>query len=189
LEKSTLIPFVRKNLDILFVGLNPAKGSSHNRHYFSVNQSFWNQLFEAGLIIVPVDKTNADEKIFGSTDFNYQGWSYGITDLVPKYAESDSKKIKPKHSDCENLAVLIRDISPRVVILLHSKVMKYFIDYVNYPLPSTNYGQIGNIIPGCTTKFFNIAFPHGNAIPSKTKVENYRHVKQYLISLNHLDKK
>ena len=188
MEQSTLIAFVRKNLDILFVGLNPAKGSSHNRHYFSVNQSFWNQLFEAGLIIVPVDKSNADEKIFGRTDFNFQDWAYGITDLVPKYAESDSKKIKPKHSDCENLAVLIHDISPRVVILLHSKVVKYFFDYVNYPLPPTNSGRIGNIIPGCTTMFFYIAFPHGNAIPSKTKVDNYKQVKQYLISLSEIDK-
>lgn len=187
MEQSTLIPFVRKNLDILFVGLNPAKVSSRNRHYFSVNQSFWNQLYESGLIIIPVDKSNADEKIFGNTALNFHGWSFGITDLVPSFAESDSKKIKPDRTDCENLAVLIQDISPKAVILLHSKVIKYFLGYLNYPLPSTNAGQIGNIIPGCSTKFFNIAFPHGNAIPSREKVENYKKVKQYLISLNHLD--
>lgn len=186
MDQSTLIPFVRKNLDILFVGLNPAKGSSQNRHYFSVNQSFWDQLFKSGLLIIPVDKSNADEKIFGNTDFNFQGWSYGITDLIPKFAESDSKKIKPKLSDCENLAVLIHDISPKVVILLHRKVVKYFLDYVNSPLPSTNHGQIGNIIPGCTTMFFYIAFPHANSIPSIAKVENYKQVKQYLISINNL---
>jgi len=187
LEQSTLIPFVRKNLDILFVGLNPAKGSSRNRHYFSVNQSFWNQLYESGLIINPVNKSKADDQIFGRTALNFHGWSFGITDLVPRFAESDSKKIKPDRTDCENLAVLIQDISPKVVILLHSKVIKYFFNYVNFPLPPTNAGQIGCIIPGCSTLFFNIAFPHANTIPSKAKVENYKHVKQYLISLKHLD--
>jgi hypothetical protein len=187
LEQSTLIPFVRKNLEILFVGLNPAKGSSRNRHYFSVNQSFWNQLYESGLIINPVDKSTADDQIFGNTALNFHGWSFGITDLVPKFTESNSKKIKPDRTDCENLVVLIQDISPKVVILLHSKVIKYFLGYLNYPLPPTNAGQIGNIIPGCSTMFFYIAFPHGNAIPSKIKVENYKQVKQYLISLNHLD--
>ncbi len=32
MEKSKLVPFLRPNLDILFVGLNPAKGSSDNGH-------------------------------------------------------------------------------------------------------------------------------------------------------------
>lgn len=43
--------------DILFVGLNPAKGSSDNLHYFSINQAFWNRLYDAGLIIARVDNS------------------------------------------------------------------------------------------------------------------------------------
>jgi hypothetical protein len=71
MEQSSLVPFVRKNLDILFVGLNPAEGSSRNGHYFSVNQAFWNQLYEAGLITKFADKLNADNLIFGSNKYNY----------------------------------------------------------------------------------------------------------------------
>lgn len=63
MEKSKLVPFVRENLDILFVGLNPAKGSSYNCHYFSVNQAFWNQLYDAGLITARIDKASADGEI------------------------------------------------------------------------------------------------------------------------------
>ncbi len=72
MEVSNLVPFVREKLDILFIGLNPAIGSSTHKHYFSVNQVFWNQLYEAGLITYQVDKANADDFIFGSKTFNYR---------------------------------------------------------------------------------------------------------------------
>ena len=95
MNSSTLQPFIRKNLGILFVGLNPSIGSSEKVHYFSVKQSLWNQLYQTGLIISSIDKAYADEVVFGSTKINFHGWSYGITDLVTEIAESDSRKIKP----------------------------------------------------------------------------------------------
>jgi hypothetical protein len=174
LEKSNLVPFVRENLDILFVGLNAATGSSQKGHYFSVNQALWNQLYESGLIISPVNKSDADEKIFGTTLNNSHGWSFGITDLVTEIAESDSRKIKPSINDCETLFALIQKLLPKVVILLHRKVLKCFLPFVGHPLPVTNSGQIGKIIANCPTMFFNIAFPHGNT---------YKKVKQYLEDL------
>ncbi|MFT6210117.1 MAG: hypothetical protein ACJATE_000723, partial [Bacteroidia bacterium] len=88
MEEARLIPFLRNDLDILFVGLNPAKGSNDNRHYFSVNQAFWNQLFEAELITQPVNKQIADDIVFGGNNLNFDNWEYGITDLVTEYAES-----------------------------------------------------------------------------------------------------
>ncbi|QQR94880.1 MAG: hypothetical protein IPJ93_14165 [Bacteroidota bacterium] len=96
MQESTLIPFLRKNLDILFVGLNPAKGSSENGHYLSVNQAFGNQLYESILLTKLVDKSNADELIFGANKYKYQNWNFGITDLITEIAESNSAKIKPK---------------------------------------------------------------------------------------------
>ena len=74
-----LKPFIRYDLDILFVGLNPAIVSNHKGHYFSVKQSFWTQLYEAGLITSRVDKDAADEIIFGDTKFNLNNFDYGIT--------------------------------------------------------------------------------------------------------------
>jgi hypothetical protein len=181
MEQSNLVPFIRPGLDILFVGLNPARGSSRNRHYFSVNQAFWNQLYDSGLITSQVDKSNADTIIFGDTRLNFQGWSYGITDLVTELAESDSGQIKPSQKRCRNLKLSISTTSPKVAILLHGKVLKYFLPYLGYSVPASNLGRLGRLIPNCRTMFFNIAFPHGNAITSEVKVQQYKKVKQYLL--------
>jgi G:T/U-mismatch repair DNA glycosylase len=130
MEKSNLVPFIRNNLHILFIGLNPAKGSSDNRHYFSVNQAFWNQLYDSGLISTKVNKLIADEIVFGSNAINFNSWNYGITDLVTEYAESDSGKIKPEVTDCERLKATILKFAPKVAILIHKKVTRNFLAYL-----------------------------------------------------------
>jgi hypothetical protein len=184
MERSALIPFVRENLDILFVGLNPAVKSSRNRHYFSVNQAFWNQLYKSGLITRPIDKMGADEVVFGSTSINYRGWSYGITDLYPQFAESDSKKIMATRDDCERLRDTICKMKPKTAVLLHGKVCQHFLHFLGYPVPDANSGQLGKLIVDCPTMFFNIAFPHGNTITSVAKVHEYRKVRQYLCEID-----
>ena len=183
MEKSHLIPFVSENLDILFVGLNPAKGSSRNRHYFSVNQAFWNQLYAAGLITEPVDKSNADAIIFGGTSKNFQGRSYGITDLITSVAESDSSQVKPSRKDCAVLRDLIQSYMPKVAVLLHGKVLDTFLPFLGYTVPPANSGRLGQLIPNCSTMLFNVAFPHGNAITSDAKVIRYKEAKMYLLAL------
>jgi hypothetical protein len=183
MEKSNLDPFVRKNLDILFVGLNPAKGSSRNRHYFSVNQAFWNQLYDSGLITTRIDKSKADDCVFGQNDIDFHNWSYGITDLVTAVAESSSSMIKPTRKDCEVLRSLIVDLSPHVVILLHGKVVEKFLAFLGHSIPPANSGELGKLLEGTSTMFFNIAFPHGNTIRAESKVAQYKTVKKYLLDL------
>jgi hypothetical protein len=183
MEKSHLVPFVRENLDILFVGLNPAKGSSRNRHYFSVNQALWNQLYDAGLITCRVDKSNADEIVFGRTDKNFQDWSYGVTDLITTIAESNSGRVKPTQEDCEALQSLIKKLSPKVVILLHGKVLDSFLAFLGCAIPGSNSGKLGMLMKDSSTMFFNIAFPHGNAISSEDKIVHYQTVRRYLLEL------
>jgi hypothetical protein len=183
METSNLIPFVRENLDILFIGLNPAIGSSRNRHYFSVNQAFWNQLYDSGLITSRVDKSIADEIVFGRTDINFQGWSYGVTDFITTIAESDSRKIKPTQKDCESLQSLIKTFSPKVVILLHSKVVKKFLTFLGCKISQANSGKLGVLVKDSPTMLFNIAFPHGNTISSENKIVQYQAVKKYLLGL------
>ena len=180
MEKSTLIPFLRNDLEILFVGLNPAKGSSNNKHYFSVNQSFWNQLFDSKLILENIDKSRADETVFGLTKINYRQWNYGITDLVIEIAESKSSDIKPTQSDCQRLKNTIITFKPKTVVLLHGKVLSSFVDYLGYVVPPANTGNLGKLIKSINTTFFNIAFPHGNAIASRVKVERYIELKDFL---------
>ena len=180
MEKSNLIPFLRENLDILFVGLNPATGSSRNKHYFSVNQAFWNQLFDAGLITRHIDKSIADNLVFGTNNYNYKNWNFGITDLIIETAESNSAKIKPKNSDLVRLENVIKELKPKTVILLHGKVLKNFIDFLGYVVPESNTGELGKLIKNCETNFFNIAFPHGNTITSKKKIKRYIELKEYV---------
>lgn len=180
-----LYPFVRKNLDILFVGLNPANTSSNKGHYFSTNCAFWNQLYESGLITFPIDKNSADEKVFGSTGINTNQWEYGMTDLVNFLAESKSSSVKPTDEDCKKLMKTIKEYKPRIVVLLHSKVITYFAK--RYMCKKTikrgEYGNLGRLINNCDSIFFSVPFPHGNSIPNGKKVELYKQIKNTLETL------
>ena len=180
MEQSNLKPFLRKNIDILFVGLNPAKGSSENRHYFSVNQAFWNQLYDSGLIITQVDKMNADDLVFGDNKYNFNNSNYGITDLITEFAESDSTKIKPTLSDVKRIIEIVLNYQPKIVVILHGKVLSFLFRYLRKPQPSSNQGYLGKIIDNLDTDFYAIAFPHGNNIPSKEKILNYVQLKEKL---------
>ena len=174
-----IYPIIRPNLDILFVGLNPAKTSSEKGHYFSVKPSFWEQLYGAGLIKSPVDMNNADEKVFKSSEINYNGWQYGVTDLVNFLAESKSSKVPVTEEDCKELLRNIRKYKPKVVILLHSKVIKYFVKkHLN---KDARRGCLGNLVDGCNTIFYYAPFPHGNSIPSTEKIELYKEIKEFLL--------
>ena len=180
MEKSNLVPFLRKNLDILFVGLNPAEGSSRNRHYFSVNQAFWNQLYHSGLITEYIDKASADETVFGSNKINVNHCNYGITDLVIEIAESNSGAVKPTDKDSLRLKNTIISFQPKTVVLLHGKVLREFVNYLGYMVPASNTGRMGKLIKSIDSMFFNIAFPHGNAITSDEKVKKYLALKDFI---------
>jgi hypothetical protein len=182
LKESRLKPFLRYNLDILFVGLNPATGSSDNGHYFSVNQSLWSQLYNSGLLKKNLDKSNADNIVFGANFHNYKNWEFGITDLITEYAESNSRKIKPTLKDFQNLENTIKTYVPLTVVILHGKVLRGFFRYLNLSVPKSNTGYLGKLFRDTPTTFFNIAFPHGNSICSNQKVVQYKLVKHYVKS-------
>lgn len=174
-----IYPFIREGLDILFVGLNPANTSSKKGHYFSTNPAFWNQLYYAGLITKPIDMNRADDIVFGSSDINYKNCQYGVTDLVNYLAESNSSKVKPTEQHCKNLEQSIVKYKPKKVILLHSKVINHFVTkYLHKPV--VGYGCLGKLIDNCESVFYNVPFPHGNAITSETKVELYKKIKETL---------
>lgn len=186
MENSTLKPFVRKNLDILFVGLNPATISSQKGHYFSVKQSLWTQLYKSGLILKEVNKDIADECIFGDTAFNIDHRNFGITDLITHIADSNSSKVKPTVDDCKHLEKTILEYNPRVVIILHSKVLKIFVSqHLGAKGYSSNSGCMGKLLANmnCETVFYNIAFPHGNSIPDKEKIKRYTEVRDFILNL------
>ena len=176
-----LYPFVKYGLDILFVGLNPGGTSSDKGHYFSTNPALWNQLYASGLITRPVSMDDADEQVFDSSEINANGWKYGITDLVNYHAESDSRKVRPSRQNCIDLKQTIIKHKPKVAVLLHSKVVKHFVKGL-LGKQNVEYGNLGKLIDGCNTVFFNVPFPHGNAITTETKVELYKQIKETLES-------
>lgn len=56
--------FLRDNLDVLFIALNPPLQSNNNGHYFSGRRSsFFKQLYLSGLIVENIDKSIADDLI------------------------------------------------------------------------------------------------------------------------------
>lgn len=182
--QSNLVPFIRPGLDILFVGLNPAGGSSRNRHYFSVNQAFWNQLEASGLITEPVDKAEADAVVFGSTKVNCHGWSYGITDLVTSIAESNSAKVRPTKADSVRLRDEIIKYKPRAAVLIHGKVLKHFTGFLGRSVPESGRSLLGRIVPASPTVCFTVPFPHGNAIMSDVKIAKYEEIRDFLEKLD-----
>lgn len=177
-ERSRLTPFLREGLDILFVGLNPATGSSRNGHYFSVNSAFWNQLFDSGLILRPVSRARADEIVFGSNAINCRGWQYGITDLVTAWSESDSSAVAPLRAECERLVREIAELSPRAVVVLHGKVRRSLARFLSKPDPKD--GHAGRWL-STSSVFYFVPFPHGNAVCSEVKVGLYRQVREHLM--------
>ena len=66
-------------------------------------------------------------------------------------------------------------------MLLHSKVIKHFVKGF-LGKEDVEYGNLGKLIDGSDTVFFNVPFPSGNSITSETKVELYKQVKETLES-------
>ena len=83
----TLPDYLRKNLDIVFVGLNPGLYSAEVGHYFAnkVNR-FWEALSASGLVPDPVGPED---------DARLMGWGIGLTDIVKRPTGGYMRSRKP----------------------------------------------------------------------------------------------
>ena len=174
-DSVNLKPFIKYNLKILFIALNPPQKSNEIGHYFSRVPNFWNQLFLSGLITRKVNKETADEIIFGSNNYNYKNWNYGITDLVPNIIETSSSKVNPTKIHVNDLKNKIIEYKPKNAIILHSKVRNKLYNKDT----SMKKGNIGKILidEGCHTNFFLVPFPHGDSTPQEVKINLYKEIK------------
>lgn len=164
-----LTPFTRQGLDVLFVALNPPEQSNSNGHYFSGNKAAFFKLLEmSGLITQPVPKAFADEIVFGGTEVNYLNSSFGVIDLVEDVVETDSGEVPVTADDVNRLLMRIRDLKPRFVCVIHSKVRDALKRYGDLRLA---YGCCGKILPNCSTEFVLNYFPNGNNISDEKKIE------------------
>lgn len=68
--------YLKPNLKIVFVGINPGTYSDRMGHYFARSTNlFWNALYESGL---------APERLTPRDDARLNEFGYGLTDLVPR---------------------------------------------------------------------------------------------------------
>lgn len=75
-QGKTLPDYLRDNLDILFVGLNPGLYSAQVGHYFAYKHNrFWSALSASGLI---------PETVGPEEDARLLEWGIGLTDVVKR---------------------------------------------------------------------------------------------------------
>lgn len=165
-SKVNLNEYIHPKMDLLFVALNAPVNSNNNAHWFSNNLSFWNLLYNTGIITAPIfNKLEGDIKIFGSNESNYKNWSIGVTDLNRRDVETNSNNVKILPTDVRRILRIIDSNQVDRVCLMHSHVGKAFRDYGNAIRFKTNrYGQIGTLNK---TKIYEVPF-HSAMIKNKT---------------------
>lgn len=175
-----LHPFLRPHLDVLFVALNPPEQSNSNGHYFSGTGSrFFQLLHQSGLITKAVPKENADEIVFGSTVVNHAGKEFGVVDLITGVVRTDSRKVRPTKQHVDALLKHIRDLDPRFVCIIHSKVRDALVKHADL-VGSLTYGICGVVLPASAALVVMNYFPNGNAIPDEPKLRIFRELRDAL---------
>ena len=127
MSKVSLKEILHPEMDILFLALNPPVNSNSNGHYFSNNLSFWNLLFNSGLITQPVtSRLTGDEEVFRNNDINHKNSVYGITDLVHDVVETNSHKVRPDAARVRSILNILNIRKVSTLALMHSAVAKAF---------------------------------------------------------------
>lgn len=180
MTKIKLQPFLRPQLDVLFVSLNPPVQSNDNGHYFSGRSSrFFRLLYLSGLITKDLPKATADETVFDSTSVNYKGCAFGVIDLVDDIVQTNSRKVRPTRRHVDLLFTRIREFDPRFVCVIHSKVR----DALNKnPVCAErlDYGICGPLLLGSESVFVLNYFPNGNNVSDEKKLRIFRALRDEL---------
>jgi len=138
-----LIEIIHPKMDILFVALNPPVNSNNNGHYFSFNMSFWNLLYNSGLIEKPVRaKLTGDDEVFRNNTKNYKNTVFGITDLVHDKVETNSNKVRVEKERISRILDILQKNEVRVMCIMHSKVSYAFQD-AGLIKRNPDYGLVG----------------------------------------------
>src|SRR5271165_5076860 len=175
-----LRPFLRPKLDVLFVALNPPTQSNANGHYFSGSGSrFFHVLYLSGLITKDLPKATADEAVFGSTTVNHKECAFGVVDLVGDVVETNSGKVRSTRHQVDKLFACIRELNPRFVCLIHSKV-RNALNKSPELTRRIDYGICGPLLRGSETVFVLNYFPNGNNVSDEKKLNIFRALRDEL---------
>ena len=159
--------YIHPEMDILFLALNAPEVSNTNAHWFSRNLSFWNLLYDAGLIIQRISSPmEGDELVFGGSQINFNHWVYGVTDLNNEVVETNSHKIKIEQRHIDRIMEILQRNKVSKLCLMHEKVGTA-IKTANVLQDATShrYGFIGKI---GQTEVYEVPF-HNASIANKAK--------------------
>jgi G:T/U-mismatch repair DNA glycosylase len=179
MAEARLKPYLRTDLDVLFIGLNPPEQSNSNGHYFSGKQSrFFELLAASGLITRRIPRACADETVFGTTEINYKGASFGVVDLVSGLVETKSEKVSVTREVIDHLVSQVRYVSPRFACVIHAKVWKGLNRHGGLVRP-LSYGLCGLSLKNCATQFVVNYFPSA-MVSDDTKISIFRLLRDRL---------
>ena len=112
---------IRRDVRILFVGINPGLRSEATGHHFAgYSNRFWKLLYESGLV---------PERITYEDDRRLPEWGFGITNIVPR-ATAGIDELKPAEYQLGARILLkkIRRYRPKVVALVGVTVWRALVD-------------------------------------------------------------
>ena len=161
--------YLYPEMDLLFVALNAPKVSNENSHWFTYNLSFWNLLFNAGIIKEPIaNKLQGDEIVFGTTTINFNNWVIGVTDLNREVIETNSINVNTNKYQVNRIKDILDNHATKRLCLMHSMVAEEFESQGmikrNYVGGKNLYGKVGQYKK---TKIFEVPFHSGNSILNK----------------------
>ena len=139
--------YIHPKMDILFLALNAPEVSNANAHWFSRNLSFWNLLYQSGLINQPIsDPKEGDETVFGSNQMNLEGKVFGVTDLNNEIVQTDSRGVNVEERHLKRILDILRNNKVEKLCLMHSTVGSVFRTSGHLEKTTGNrYGLIGYI--------------------------------------------
>lgn len=159
--------YLHPQMDLLFVALNAPEVSNENAHWFTYNLSFWNVLFNAGIIIKPIaDKLQGDVTVFGTTKINYNNWVIGVTDLNREVVDTNSLNVTTNEDQVNRIKKIIDTHPTKRICLMHGMVAEEFekqgMIKRNYVGGKNQYGKVGQYK---NTAIFEVPF-HNAAVPN-----------------------
>jgi len=158
-----LIEILHPKMEILFVALNLPEKSNSNGHFFSGSLSFWNLLFDSGLITNRVKSPlTGDDEVFRSNSINFKKAVFGITDLCHDIVETNSSRVKISSERVQRIVQLVGKHEVKNICLIHGKVGTAFKSLPSLDR-SRKYGLIGKLDK---TNIFEMPF-HCASIPQK----------------------
>lgn len=165
--------YIHPKMDILFLALNAPEVSNANAHWFSRNLSFWNLLYQSGLINQPIsDPKEGDETVFGSNEMNLEGKVFGVTDLNNEIVQTDSRGVNVEERHLKRILDILRHNKVEKLCLMHSTVGSVFRTSGHLEKTTGNrYGLIGYINQ---TEVYEVPFHNA---PVANKEQFYRHLR------------